>query len=163
MDLLLKQNMLLMVRALFFCMEEQWEKLGRNFDLTPAQQHILYLLSTNERTLSPSQISELGCWHASTVTRLLRPLEAKKFIEINVDKTKPKFKKVTITNEGLSILEKIVATVKNLDDFPFSLLHLSDAEVIQFLKIGYRIIDEHKGEDFKCKVLEARMEGMDYA
>jgi MarR family transcriptional regulator, protease production regulatory protein HPr len=163
MDLLQKQNLLLIVRALYFCLEEQWAKMGKMFNITPAQQHILFLLSTNNRSLTPTLISELGCWHISTVTRLLQPLLEKGFITITVDPVKPKYKKVTITNEGLSMLARIVDSVKNNDSFPIDLTHLPESDLAQFLTLGKNILDLQKGEDFKVNVLDARMEGMDYA
>lgn len=163
MDLSVKQNTLLMVRALYFCLEEGWAKLGKTFDLTPAQQHILFLLSTNNKSLTPTRISDLGCWHVSTVTRLLRPLENKGYILITVDQSRPRYKKVTITNEGMAILEKIVESVKKIENFPLNLSQLSNEEINQFINIGKKILEVHKGEDFRLKVLEAKLEGLDYA
>lgn len=163
MDLSVKQNTLLMVRALYFCLEEGWAKLGKTFDLTPAQQHILFLLSTNNKSLTPTRISDLGCWHVSTVTRLLRPLENKGYILITVDQSRPRYKKVTITNKGMAILEKIVESVKKIENFPLNLSQLSNEEINQFINIGKKILEVHKGEDFRLKVLEAKLEGLDYA
>jgi MarR family transcriptional regulator, protease production regulatory protein HPr len=162
MDLLQKQNMLLTVRALYFSLEEHWAKLGRSFDLTPAQQHILFLLSTNKGTLTPTQISQLGCWHCSTVTRLLRPLETKGYITLSVHPLKPRCKKVTLTSDGTEVLKKVVDSVKKMDSFPFNLSNLSERDLRQFLKTGQQILIAHKGAEFKEKVLEAKMEGMDY-
>ncbi|SEM12667.1 DNA-binding transcriptional regulator, MarR family [Mesobacillus persicus] len=163
MDLSVKQNTLLMVRALYFCLEEGWAKIGKTFDLTPAQQHILFLLSTNNKSLSPTRISDLGCWHLSTVTRLVRPLESKGYILITTDQSRARYKKVTITNEGMAILMRIVESVKKVDNFPLNLSHLSNEEINQFINIGKKILEIHKGEDFKLKVLEAKLEGLDYA
>ncbi|WP_404328757.1 MarR family winged helix-turn-helix transcriptional regulator [Mesobacillus maritimus] len=163
MNLLQKQNILLTVRALYFCLDEHWAKLGRTFNLTPAQQHILFLLSTNNGTLTPSQISQLGCWHCSTVTRLLRPLEKKGYITLSVHPLKPRSKRVTLTHDGTEALKRVVEFVKKMDSFPFNLTHLPEKELIQFLKTGQQILTAHKGVEFKEKVLEAKMEGMDYA
>jgi MarR family transcriptional regulator, protease production regulatory protein HPr len=163
MDLLQKQNILLTIRALYFSLEEHWAKLGRPFDLTPAQQHILFLLSTNSGSLTPSQISQLGCWHCSTVTRLLRPLETKGYITLSSHPIKPRSKRVTLTSDGIEILTRVVESVKKMDSFPFDLSLLSNKELVQFIKTGQQILANHKGLEFKEKVLEAKMEGMDYA
>ena len=145
MDLLQKQNMLLIVRALYFCLDEQWAKLGRMFNITPAQQHILFLLSTNKRSLTPTLISVLGCWHISTVTRLLRPLEEKGFVTITVDQARPKYKKVTLTHNGMAMLVRIVDSAKNDECFPLDLSHLPNTDLVQFLTLGKRILDLQKG------------------
>jgi MarR family transcriptional regulator, protease production regulatory protein HPr len=163
MDLFQKQNILLTIRALYFSLEEHWAKLGRSFDLTPAQQHILFLLSSNNGSLTPSQISQLGCWHCSTVTRLLRPLETKGYIILSVHPLKPRYKKVTLTSDGNEILKRVVDYVKKMDSFPFNLSNLSETDITQFLKTGHQILIAHKGVEFKEKVLEAKMDGMDYA
>lgn len=163
MDLLQKQNILITIRALYFSLEEHWAKLGRAFDLTPAQQHILFLLSSNNGSLTPTQISQLGCWHCSTVTRLLQPLRTKGYITLTVHPIKPRYKRVTLTSDGTEILKRVVDSVKKLDSFPLNLSTLSEKDLIQFLKIGQQILITHKGAEFKEKVLEAKMEGMDYA
>ncbi|WP_264807254.1 hypothetical protein [Cytobacillus sp. NCCP-133] len=42
-------------------MEKKWSELEKVFNLSTAQQHILFLLVTNQNELSPTQLSELGC------------------------------------------------------------------------------------------------------
>lgn len=163
MKLKFKQNILLMVRALYFCMEKEWAELGMKYNITPAQQHILFLLSTNKKTLTPTQISELGCWHTSTVTRLLKPLQSKEFITVSADKKHLKYKKVTITQEGEIMFQKLVNSFKEMERFPFDMRHISEEEIIQFLNCGQSILDVHKGEDFKKRVINAQIEGLDYA
>ena len=163
MNLLIKQNILLMIRALYFCVEERWAELGRKHNITPAQQHILFLLSTNKKTLTPSQISELGCWHVSTVTRLLKPLLVKGFISVSPDKDRPKYKKVTITLAGEQLFQKLVCSVMEMEQFPLDINHLSEKEIVYFLKCGQRILDVNKGESFGKRVINAKIKGVDYA
>lgn len=162
MSLLIKQNLLLTVSALYFCMEEQWEKVGRKFNITPAQQHILFLLLSNNKKLTPSQISKLGCWHLSTVTRLLKPLQMKGYIVMFRDDKQPKFKNVQITEKGESLINQIVDFVKDINRFPLDISPLFEEELIQFLCCGQKILDLHKGSDFKDKVLQAKMAGLNY-
>ncbi|WP_078554054.1 MarR family winged helix-turn-helix transcriptional regulator [Bacillus alkalicellulosilyticus] len=162
MNLMTKQMLLLMVRALYFCMEEQWAQLAKHFDVSPAQQHILFLLSTNNKVLSPSQLSELGCWHLSTVTRLVKPLVDKGYVTVQKDKKRPKCKEVILTETGVALLHEISKQVNVMPEFPLIVSHLSDEELLQFIHLGQKILDAHKGEQFKKVVLQAVMEGMDY-
>ncbi|WP_051353072.1 MarR family winged helix-turn-helix transcriptional regulator [Thalassobacillus devorans] len=157
MDFLLKKNLLLMIRALYFCMEEKWAELGRRYNITPAQQHILFLLSTNQNVLSPSEIGELGCWHGSTVTRLLKPLKERGMIQVGIDQKNPRYKKVEITSEGKSLLKQLVEAVEDMDNFPCDISSLSQEEVIHFLTYAQKILDVHKGEPFKQKVINGKI------
>lgn len=162
MDLFIKQNLLLMVRALYFCQEERWAELGKKFDITPAQQHILYLLSTNKEALTPTRISELGCWHNSTVTRLLKPMKERALIRIETDHKQPRYKVVSLTPEGSQLLNDIVEEVRVMEDFPFDMAGFQKEEVRFFLECGQRILDIHKGNEFKEMVIQAHMEGVNY-
>lgn len=163
MNLMCKQSILLMVRALYFCMEDEWAELAKKYDITPAQQHILFLLMTNGKSLTPSQISELGCWHNSTVTRLLKPLQERKYIHVALDCKKPKYKKVTITAAGEKLLHQLVGTVMEMKRFPLDMRYVTEREISFFLEIGQKILDAHKGEEFMKKVVHAKMEDVDYA
>ncbi|MFG6117817.1 MarR family winged helix-turn-helix transcriptional regulator [Thalassobacillus sp. B23F22_16] len=146
-----------MIRALYFCMEEQWAELGRRYDITPAQQHILFLLSTNQNVLTPTEIGELGCWHNSTVTRLLKPLKERGLIRIGIDKEKPRFKKVEITPEGSVLLKQLVGAVKDIENFPCDTSCLSKEEIVNFLAYAQKILDVNIGEPFKQKVINGRI------
>ena len=161
MNFFMKQRMLLSVRALYFCMEEQWSELGKKHNITPAQQHILFLLAVN-KSLTQSQISELGCWHISTVTRLLKPLKDKGLITVSPDRNLRRYKNVFITNAGESLLLNVVNSVKEMEHFPFPGNHLSESELIKFLEYGQSILDEIKGKSFGIKVINAKLEGVDY-
>lgn len=163
MNLRIKQNILLMVRALYFCMEDEWAEIEKKFNVTPAQQHILFLLTTNKKTLTPTQISELGCWHTSTVTRLLKPLQREGFISVSTDEKRPRYKNVTITQSGEHLFNKIVNFFIEMERIPFDMSHLSEEEIMNFLKCGQSILGVHKGEDFNKRVISAEIEGFDYA
>lgn len=158
MDFKLKQNTLLMIRALYFCMEQQWKELGRIHDITPAQQHILFLLQTNNKVLSPSEISEWGCWHPSTVTRLLKPMENKRLIAISLDDEQRRYKKVTITKKGEELFQKLVVSVEQMENFPLNMKNLKGSEILHFLQYGERILENYKGSLFREKVIHAQFE-----
>ncbi|WP_148350224.1 MarR family winged helix-turn-helix transcriptional regulator [Thalassobacillus devorans] len=152
-----------MIRALYFCMEEQWADLGRRYNITPAQQHILFLLATNQNVLSPSEIGELGCWHSSTVTRLLKPLKERGLIRIGVDKEKPRFKKVEITAKGSVLLKQLIDAVEVIENFPCNISCLSKEEVVNFLAYAQKILEVNKGEPFKQKVINGSMVPSDFS
>lgn len=161
MKFLMKQKMLLVIRALYFCMEEQWSELGKEHRISPAQQHILFLLSVNP-SLTPTQISELGCWHISTVTRLLKPLEFKGLVYVSPDTEQRKYKKVSITKEGEQLFQKLVESVQEMEHFPFPVNHLSDNELLGFLEYGQSFLDVMKGESYGSRVINAKIPGVDY-
>jgi DNA-binding MarR family transcriptional regulator len=162
-NILLKQKTVLIVRALYFCMERKWAELEKKFNISSAQQHILFLLSTNKNVLTPTQISELGCWHTSTVTRLLKPLQKKGFINVTTNKKQSRYKIVTITAEGKDILDKLMDAARDMEQFPFDTRHLSEEEVVKFLEYGQSILDIQKGNDFIEILMNAKVQDYDYA
>ncbi|WP_077215266.1 MarR family winged helix-turn-helix transcriptional regulator [Bacillus dakarensis] len=159
---MLKQEMLLMVRALYFCMEDTWDKIGKKYDISPAQQHILFLLSTNGNKLTPSKIGELGCWHPSTVSRLINRLQKNGYIKVNADKSS-RFKMVSMTDEGKQLLEQLLDAAKAMEEFPFDMQHLSEQEILTFLECGQKILEVQKGKDFRQNVISKRVDNYDYA
>lgn len=163
MDLYFRQQLLLMIRALYFDMENKWAEIGREYNLSPAQQHILFLLSSNENKLTPTKIGELGCWHNSTVTRLLNRLETNGFIYVETKRNHSGFKVVSMTENGKEMLEKLIKKVKSTERFPFDLRHLSEKEAKLFLELGNSILDIEKGKEFRNNVIEAQAEDCDYA
>lgn len=163
MDLFLKQQLILMIRALYFNIENKWAEIGREFNLSPAQQHILFLLSTNDNKLTPTKIGELGCWHNSTVTRLLNRLEKNGFIYVETKRNHLGFKIVSMTEKGKEMLKKLMERVKLTDQFPFDIRHLSEKEVMSFLELGNSILDIEKGKEFRHNVINAKVEDCDYA
>ncbi|WP_227522038.1 MarR family winged helix-turn-helix transcriptional regulator [Bacillus solitudinis] len=143
-------------------MEKKWAELERKFNISSAQQHILFLLATNKNVLTPSKISELGCWHTSTVTRLLQPLQKRGFINVTTNKEQSRYKIVTITVEGKEILDKLMDAVRDMEQFPLDTRHLSKEEVTKFLDYGQSILDVHKGNDFMEFLINARVKDYDY-
>lgn len=163
MNILLKQQTLLVIRALYFCMEKKWAELERKFKLSPAQQHILFLLGTHNQKLSPTQISDLGCWHLSTVTRLLKPLKEKGLIEVTANKEQHRYKCVAISKYGKELLDQIMDEVKGMEQFPLDMSHLPEYELMSFLEYGQKILGVQKGDAFRKMLIDARVENYDYA
>lgn len=157
-----KQDVVLMVRSLYFCMEEQWAELARIYGISPAQQHILFILTTNQKNLTPSEISEIGYWHISTVTRLLKPLKDRGFIAVNQDPKRNRYKIVTITSLGEEMFQKIINSIIAKDFFPFKMKFLTEGELESFLKVGQKILDTNKGASLREKIFNARIEGVNY-
>lgn len=163
MNLLVRQQLLLMIRALYIDMESKWTEIGKKYNVSPAQQHILFLLSTHDNELTPTRISELGCWHNSTVTRILNRLQKNGYIYVKTQRNHLGFKVVSMTEEGKWVLEKLIEKVQSMEQFPFDMRTLSNEEVLSFLDYGIRILDVQKGEGFKNEVLTVQVEGCDYA
>lgn len=163
MNILLKQQTLLVIRALYFCMEKKWAELEKKFKLTTAQQHILFLLGTHNQKLSPTQISDLGCWHLSTVTRLLKPLKEKGLIEITANKEQLHYKCVAISKSGKELLDQIMDEVKEMEQFPLNMSHLPENELMSFLEYGQKILGVQKGDAFRKMLMDARVENYNYA
>lgn len=163
MNFIYRQNLVLLIRSLYFCMEEQWAELGKKYDISPAQQHILFILTTNNKTLTPSEISAIGCWHLSTVTRLLKPLKERGFITVIKDPVRLKFKKVTITKDGEALFLQIIDHIAKNDFFPFQMSPLGKEELDSFLKCGQKILDINRGLSCREKIFNAKIDGVDYA
>ncbi|MEK3853873.1 MarR family winged helix-turn-helix transcriptional regulator [Cytobacillus sp. FSL H8-0458] len=123
----------------------------------------MFLLGTHNQKLSPTQISELGCWHLSTVTRLLKPLKVKGLIEITANKEQHRYKCVSITKSGIELLDQIMDGEKKMEQFPLSTSHLSENELRSFLEYGQKILGVQKGDLFRKMLIDARMENYDYA
>ncbi|WP_216827434.1 MarR family transcriptional regulator [Alkalihalobacterium elongatum] len=163
MNFLLRQEMLLMIRGLYFCMENKWSEIGKEYNITPAQQHILFLLSVNDNELTPTKIGELGCWHTSTVTRLLKRLETSGYTNAKTNPKQARYKIVSMTAKGEELFKKLFNTAKGMKEFPFNMNHLSEDEILSFLECGKSILDVHKGKDFRKSVISKQMDNYDYA
>ncbi|TYP69490.1 helix-turn-helix domain-containing protein [Paenibacillus methanolicus] len=162
MDLLARQQFLLMIRALYAYVEEEWEEMGKKFGVTPAQQMILFILSTQQGALTVSQISQLGSWHISTVTRLLKTLLERGWLVMSYDRTQSKNKYVTITPAGKQKYLDLAAYVKAKEDFPIDFSMLTQQELMTFMSIGDRVLNKCKDERLVAWVRNAKAEGVQY-
>lgn len=157
MEIDLRKQMLLMVRALYFTLEERWALLTRNYNISTAQQHVLYILFTNETALTVTQISKMGCWHISTVTRLLKPLIQERYIVVCPDPFSSKTKCVEITEGGKALVQAILTDLVNAADFPYDLSDVSEEQMKGFLRLGLHILQKQKGESFVNWVHQAEV------
>ncbi|NRD80868.1 MarR family transcriptional regulator [Bacillus sp. BRMEA1] len=146
MEIELNKQAVLTIRGLYFCIVEQWACINKVHGISSAQQHLLFILSTHEKPLTISEISNLGCWHLSTVSRLLQPLIRENFV--TVQKCKTKYKYVSITNQGFEKLKEIAKQVFPLKEFPFDFSDIEQEEVQIFIEIGLKILKNFKGEEF---------------
>jgi MarR family protease production transcriptional regulator HPr len=137
-----------MTRALYISLEERWGMLTKGYKLSPALQHILFILSTNHDPLTITDISKIGCWHISTVTRLLQPLIRENLVNVFQTKHNNKLKFVKLTDDGERLLKDILTTLVNARDFPFDLSIFTKEEVDQFLHMGLTILQSQRGTDF---------------
>jgi MarR family transcriptional regulator, protease production regulatory protein HPr len=152
-----RKQLVIMVRALYFCLEERWAEATREYPVSPAQQHILYILATAGEPLTVTAISRIGCWHISTVTRLLRPLLAGGLVTMRHHKHNAKSKYVSITDTGEQLRRDLTGRLIETDDFPFDLSDIPEEELQAFLRIGLRILQDQKGEDFVEWIRESEL------
>jgi MarR family protease production transcriptional regulator HPr len=138
----IRRRLLLMVRGLSFLLEEKWSDFGRPHDLTPAQQYLIYILGSVERPLSMTEISKIGFWHLSTVTRLIKPLVDRGWVRISQEPDQPKSKYATLTDAGQTALDLLFRDANELTTFPFDLQAFTEEEIQQFLKFGLRLIEQ---------------------
>ncbi|MDA6131604.1 BlaI/MecI/CopY family transcriptional regulator, partial [Escherichia coli] len=75
-----------------------------------------------------------GCWHPSTVTRLLKQLKEKGLVEITANKEQLRYKFVATSKSGKEVLDQIMDEVKEMEQFPLNLSHLSENELMSFLE-----------------------------
>ncbi|TVY09085.1 MarR family winged helix-turn-helix transcriptional regulator [Paenibacillus cremeus] len=146
MDNEMKKQMVLMIRALYFSILDQWSHIDKEHGLSSAQQHLLFILSTSETPLTFSDISRLGCWHLSTVSRLLPPLVKENFVRI--EKNKTKFKYVSLTSRGMEKLMAIAKQVMPQKDFLFNSSTVKCEEIQAFIENGMALLQHYKGENF---------------
>ena len=53
--------------------------------------------------------------------------------------------------------------VKEMEQFPLNLSHLSENELMSFLEYGQKIAGVQKGDAFRKMLIDARVENYDYA
>lgn len=146
MDIELNKQIVLTVRALYFSVCEQWAEVAKKHSLSSAQQHLLFILSSNNNPLTITEISQLGCWHISTVTRLLKPLLDENYISITNGKGRYKF--VSLTNLGKQKLKTIADDVFQRTNFPLNAQGIENEDLEQFVEIGSQILRNQRGEEF---------------
>ncbi|MCP8968396.1 MarR family winged helix-turn-helix transcriptional regulator [Ectobacillus ponti] len=159
MDAQLRKQLFLMLRALYICIEEKWSEVGRRYDVTPAQQHVLHVLSTSAKPLPMKEIGRLGCWHASTVTRILRPLQEKGHIVVERDPQSPKHKLVSITESGARLFDGITTDMEQMETFPLDVRHLTEEDIQLCLQYGHSVLHVQKGSAFVQWLQEEEISG----
>lgn len=142
----LNRQIVLVSRALYFAISEEWAGIAMQYNLSSAQQHVLYILACNEEPLTITEISQYGCWHISTVTRLLKPLLNEGYISIT--KGKGKFKYVHLTKSGKLTLKSIAEDVFHRNNFPLNFGGIESTSLEQFVQIGLEILKNQKGSNF---------------
>ncbi|QOR68186.1 MarR family transcriptional regulator [Cytobacillus suaedae] len=157
-----RQDFLLLTRALYHSIDKNWEELGRKYGITPAQQHILFIVETIGEPMTVSQISEMGCWHVSSTSRILRQLEKSKLIEVTYDRTKSKNKYVTLTLAGKKVLGNLVKYVNQNEDFPLDISKIDSEELAIFLKVSFQLLKQNEKEQVVNWIHSARVTGGQY-
>jgi MarR family protease production transcriptional regulator HPr len=162
MDFEIRKQLLLMIRALYFSQDKNWSELGKVHNVSPAQQHILFILSTNNSPLTITDISKYGFWHVSTVTRIIRPLHKEKYVSIQYDRHRSKSKYVTITELGRKKLQDITDEVSVDVNFPLNLRKFAKEDIKQFIEQGLAILHSQKSEEIAQWIKESEMKEISY-
>jgi MarR family protease production transcriptional regulator HPr len=158
MDFEIRKQLLLMIRALYFSQDKNWSELGKVHNVSPAQQHILFILSTNNSPLTITEISKYGFWHVSTVTRIIRPLHKEKYVSIEYYRHRSKSKYVTITELGRKKLQDITDVVSVDVNFPLNLRKFAKEDIEQ----GLAILHSQKSEEIAQWIKESEMKEISY-
>jgi MarR family protease production transcriptional regulator HPr len=156
MEIAYKKQLTLILRALYFSLQERCAALTKTYKISTAQQHVLFILSNN-KPINITQISKIGCWHVSTVSRLLKPLIQQQYVKMYHVQSNQKIKFVEITERGQRLLEEILTILVNTEDFPFDLSSYSKEEMNQFLSLGLDILQKQKGSEFSHWVKESEV------
>lgn len=159
MDIRLNRQIVLMIRALYFSITEEWANISKKYNLSSAQQHLLFILSSSVEPLTITEISHLGCWHISTVTRLLQPLLNREYISITNGKGKSKH--VRLTESGKLKLKSIAEDVFQRENFPLNVEGITDEFLEEFAQIGMQIIKNQKGKDLSHWITSSEPKAMD--
>jgi MarR family protease production transcriptional regulator HPr len=162
MDFEIRKQLLLMIRALYFSQEKNWSVLGKVHDVSPAQQHILFILSTSDSPLTITDISKYGFWHVSTVTRIIKPLHREKYVSIQYDRQRCKSKYVTLTELGRQKIQNITDEVSVDVNFPLDLKKFTKEEIEQFIDQGFAILHNQKSEEIALWIKESEMKEISY-
>jgi MarR family protease production transcriptional regulator HPr len=156
MEVAYRKQMTLMLRALYFSLQERCAILTKTYKISTAQQHLLYIIANN-KPINITQISIIGCWHISTASRLLKPLIQQQYVKMYQIKSNNKIKFVELTENGKRLLEEIITLLVNTEDFPFDFSDCSIEEIEKFLSFGLDILEKQKGRGFSQWVKESEV------
>jgi MarR family protease production transcriptional regulator HPr len=141
---------ILIVRGLSRAIENSWEAFGRKNGISPAHQHILYLLwHTKELTIS--RLAETGLWHISTVTRLLRPLINDGLVKTYDNQQDGRSVNVRLSSKGYELIENLYREAMNDINFlPFvrELWETNPDLLKQSIEKGFNILEVAQGKQY---------------
>lgn len=154
---------ILIVRGLSRAIENSWEAFGRKKGISPAHQHILYLLwYKNELTIS--RLSQIGLWHISTVTRLVDTLNKKGLVETYHNSQDGRSVLVRLTAQGFELIQNLYRDSMNDPNFmPFIReLWENEPELLQdSIQKGLQLLEKAQGKQYAdwVRQSQARHEG----
>lgn len=146
MDIELNRRITRIVRALYYSVTNEWAEISKEHNMSSAQQYLLYMLYSKEEDLTVSDISTLGCWHISTVTRLLKPLLDDGYISMT-KRSKGRYKFVHLTELGELKLKEIAKDVSHRDNFPLNCAGIKHEDLELFAQVGLELLRNQKGSD----------------
>lgn len=146
MDIEFNRRITQIIRALYYSATNEWAEIAKEHGMSSAQQYLLYVLNSREENLTITEIGRLGCWHISTVTRLLKPLKDNGYVSITNGKGRTKV--VRLTELGMLKLKEINETVAPRSNFPLNCTGIDDESLEMFARIGLQILQNQKGTEF---------------
>lgn len=100
-------------RGLYKSIDDDLRQVAADFGLTPAQQHLLWVLYFNNGS-TLTEISELGQWHVSTVMNMVERMEKMQLLYKVIDENDARVKRVFLTARGEELRKR---TEERVDSF----------------------------------------------
>lgn len=100
-------------RGLYKSIDDDIRRVAARYGLTPAQQHLLWVLSFNNGS-TLTEISKLGQWHVSTVMNMVERMEKMELLYKIVDENDARVKRIFLTARGEELRKR---TEDNVSSF----------------------------------------------
>lgn len=141
---------LLIVRGMSRAIENSWEAFGKKKGISPAHQHVLWLL-WHKQELTMGKLAEMGLWHISTATRLVATVKKKGFIETKADDEDGRYVIVRLTERGRQLIENIFRDSINDPEFLPFIRYLWDTDpcfVKQSIERGFVLLEHMQSKQY---------------
>jgi len=118
--------------------------LLEKFDLSSSEMDALATLYFNDKTLTPTALYELTIFSSGGMTKLLKKLEAKRYISRSFSKKDKRSKLVHIEPKGEVLVQEALALLLQKDNEFFAILEEEErAMLFKILKkLIYRAVEE---------------------
>lgn len=97
--------------------------------ISPNEWRVIFLLH-EQSIMSISEISQQGLIEISTLSRLLKPLEARGLIERQRDQQDQRYTRMKLTSDGRRVFDQIIPVVARQLDFTMQGLSAADRKAL---------------------------------